>query len=344
MKKLSLFNKVIFFLNSFFVLVTLVSVVVPFVPVTNMPTLSILSLVVPVLILIHAFFIVYWLLRRKKQFLLSALIVILWYFTLGPFYQFSNIGSEKNLKKGNLSMMSFNVRSFNKYGWIANSELDNEIISLVKQSNPDIICFQEFSIIKIKEFDDYDYSFKTPDGTNKSFQTIFSKFPIIKGESLNFPNSINNGIFVDILFQQDTVRVYNIHLQSFSIVPEINTIKTEESSKLFAKSRRVMLKQYEQANLIRENMEQTHHKKILAGDFNNTQYSNVYRKIKGDMQDSYFKKGKGFGRTYNLLGFPIRIDYILADPEFEILSHQNFNEKLSDHYPVMATLRLNSNQ
>ena len=105
-----------------------------------------------------------------------------------------------------------------------------------------------------------------------------------------------------------------------------------------------MLKQYEQANLIRENMEKTHFKKILVGDFNNTQYSNVYQIIKGEMKDSYFEKGKGFGRTYDLLKFPIRIDYILADPEFEVLSHQNFNERLSDHFPVMATLRLNSGQ
>ena len=66
--------------------------------------------------------------------------------------------------------------------------------------------------------------------------------------------------------------------------------------------------------------------------------------IKGEMKDSYFEKGKGFGRTYDLLKFPIRIDYILADPEFEVLSHQNFNERLSDHFPVMATLRLNSEQ
>ena len=131
---------------------------------------------------------------------------------------------------------------------------------------------------------------------------------------------------------------------AFRIVPGLNTIQNEESTKLFEKSRSVMLKQYEQASLIRENMEATSYKKIVVGDFNNTQYSNVYHKIKGDLNDSYLEKGKGFGRTYEVLKFPIRIDYILADPEFEVLSHQNYDERLSDHYPIMATLRLKSHQ
>ena len=105
-----------------------------------------------------------------------------------------------------------------------------------------------------------------------------------------------------------------------------------------------MLKQYEQANLIKESMAQTSHKKIVVGDFNNTQYSNIYHIIKGDMNDTYMEKGSGFGRTYDLLGFPLRIDYIFADSDFEVISHQNFNEKLSDHYPVMSTLRLPSEE
>ncbi len=105
-----------------------------------------------------------------------------------------------------------------------------------------------------------------------------------------------------------------------------------------------MLKQYEQAELIRDNMEQNDNKKIVVGDFNNTQYSNVYQTVKGDMQDTFLEKGKGFGRTYSFLGFPIRIDYILADEDFEVISHKNFDEKLSDHYPVMATLRVKSDK
>ena len=240
--------------------------------------------------------------------------------------------------------MSYNVRSFNKYGWIDNSTIDEDIISLIQSQNPDILCFQEFSMIKKKKFSDYPYNYETPGGTDKSFQIFFSKYPIINGGTLDFPSSSNNGLFMDVIYQGDTIRIYNVHLQSYRIIPEIDAIKNQKSSRLLAKSKGVMLKQYEQAMLIQDNMHQNHYKKIVVGDFNNTQYSNIYRTIKGDMQDTFLEKGKGFGKTYNLLGFPIRIDYILADKDFEVLSHKNFKEKLSDHYPIMATLRLKSEE
>jgi len=36
----------------------------------------------------------------------------------------------------------------------------------------------------------------------------------------------------------------------------------------------------------------------------------------------------------------MRIDFIMADDYFEILEHQNYDVKLSDHYPIKATLKI----
>ena len=66
--------------------------------------------------------------------------------------------------------------------------------------------------------------------------------------------------------------------------------------------------------------------------------------MKEDFQDTFLERGSGFGRTYDLWKIPLRIDYILVDDDFEVLAHKNYDERLSDHYPVMATLRLNSHQ
>ncbi len=338
MKKLPFFDKIIFFINSVIALITAVSLLVPYVSVASISSLSTVSLIVPLLVYVNIGFVIYWLLRRNRRAFLSSFLLVLWYLVLGPFYQFS--GKNEDTASDTLSVMSFNVRSFNKYDWIKNPKLEEEIHSLIKSQDPDVLCFQEFSMIKKRKFNDYPYNYETPGGTNKSYQIIFSKHPIVHGASLKFPKTINNGIYVDVAYAQDTIRIYNVHLQSFRIIPEIDAIKKEKSSKLLAKSGRVMLKQDEQAKLIKKNKEKNHYKQIVVGDFNNTQYSSVYRTIKGNMKDTFLEKGKGFGRTYNLLGFPIRIDYILADPAFEVISHQNFNERLSDHYPVMATLRL----
>jgi endonuclease/exonuclease/phosphatase (EEP) superfamily protein YafD len=59
--------------------------------------------------------------------------------------------------------------------------------------------------------------------------------------------------------------------------------------------------------------------------------------VKGDLIDSFLEKGSGFGRTYNLKFLPLRIDAILASPSVEVEAHRNFDIRLSDHYPIMAS-------
>jgi endonuclease/exonuclease/phosphatase family metal-dependent hydrolase len=347
-KKLSFVDKIIFFLNGVFALLLLLALLVPFIPTNWVPSLSVISLVAQFLVVLNLVFVVYWSLRKKRHFLLSGVLLVLWYVVLGSFYRFSG-KEEKTNDDDSFTIMSFNARSFNELKQLDVENIDSLIYDFVTEKNPDIVCFQETYYVMKRNNALSQYKYKYVDfiygkHNGKVIQSVYSKFPIIKIDSLSFPKSFNNAIYSDILIGMDTVRVYNVHLQSFRIVPGLNTIKNEESSRLFSKSRSVMLKQYEQANLIRKSMAQTSHKKIVVGDFNNTQYSNIYHIIKGDMNDTYMEKGSGFGRTYDLLGFPLRIDYIFADSDFEVVAHKNFNEKLSDHYPIMATLRLSSKQ
>jgi endonuclease/exonuclease/phosphatase family metal-dependent hydrolase len=350
MKKLSWFNRVVFTLNIGFASLLAIALVIPYVPTKIFPTLFVVSLIVPFLAILNFLFLLYWVLVRKRQFLLSGILLVLWFMVLSPFYQLASSEVKKTKEIGAISIMTFNARSFNDLKQLRMENVDSLIYDFVKESDPDVVCFQEtlYAMKRNGALSQYPYKFvdfiygKHRGG--KVIQSIYSKYPIVHIDSIVFPKSANNAIYADIAFLKDTIRIYNVHLQSFRIVPGLQTIKNEESSKLFAKTSRAMLKQYEQANLIRENMDRTKHKKIVVGDFNNTQYSNVFHIIKGNMNDTYFEKGTGFGRTYDLLKFPIRIDYILADPDFEVLSHQNFNIKLSDHYPVMSTLRLKSHQ
>jgi endonuclease/exonuclease/phosphatase family metal-dependent hydrolase len=79
---------------------------------------------------------------------------------------------------------------------------------------------------------------------------------------------------------------------------------------------------------------------IICGDFNNTAYSYVYKEVKGDMQDAFVEAGNGFGRTFDFRFFPVRIDFILVDPVFEINAYKTFDVKYSDHYPIMTKVKL----
>ena len=83
------------------------------------------------------------------------------------------------------------------------------------------------------------------------------------------------------------------------------------------------------------------YKTIITGDFNNTAYSYIYKEIKGeDYVDTFEEAGNGFGRTFDFKFFPLRIDFILADEDFTVNGFKTYDVKLSDHYPIKATLKL----
>ena len=107
---------------------------------------------------------------------------------------------------------------------------------------------------------------------------------------------------------------------------------------------KVLVKQQQQATLLRAEIEKSPFPVVVVGDFNNNQFSFAYREIKGDLTDSFSKAGKGFGQTYNLMGFPMRIDFILTDPRIKTLSYTSYKNKLSDHYPIRAELDLGQGQ
>jgi endonuclease/exonuclease/phosphatase family metal-dependent hydrolase len=86
---------------------------------------------------------------------------------------------------------------------------------------------------------------------------------------------------------------------------------------------------------------QCHYPMIICGDMNNSAFSYVYRSIKGNLNDCFVEAGNGFGQTYNFKYYPARIDYIFTDKSMKVKSFQNFsNFKNSDHYPVVARLRM----
>ncbi|GLU44234.1 endonuclease/exonuclease/phosphatase family protein [Allomuricauda sp. NBRC 101325] len=270
--------------------------------------------------------------------------ILIGYMSFGHFYGL-NTSKDDSIGDKNLKIMSYNVWGFNRNGWIKEEGVGDSIITFIKNQSPDILVIQEHSRIRYQQLRQYPYRSETPISAARATQAIFSKYPIIGQGSLDLPETMNNIIYADIVFGSDTLRIYNLHLQSFKIIPSSDNFSdSEKSEKLLRRLVGTFSKQTDQAKIFKEHIDKSPYPNIICGDFNNTQFSSVYKMVKGNMEDTFLQKGSGFGRTYDLLKFPIRIDYILADPEFEILSHQNFDVKLSDHYPIMATLKLPSHQ
>ncbi|MDO6492023.1 MULTISPECIES: endonuclease/exonuclease/phosphatase family protein [unclassified Cellulophaga] len=341
MKKQSFFNRIVFVLNYLFALLLCVSYLAPYISVKVLPFLSVFSLSLPLLVLVNVIFCLYWLLAKNRRILLSALVLILGYFLIDSFFKFSFKSEEASSK--DLKVMSYNTRGFNKYEWSSDKSLGDKIIDFVLNEDPDVVCFQEFSRVRYHQLKHrYKYNYVAPGFyVNKVNQAIYSKYPIVNTGELPFKHTNNIASFADILYKNDTVRVYNLHLESLKVVPDIETISNEESSKLYGRITKSFKKQQDQAKIVQEHRKKVAYKTIVCGDFNNNQYSNVYRTIKGDLQDTFNEKGSAYGRTYNFKYYPVRIDFILTSKEFEVIAHKNYDNKLSDHFPVMAVFSLN---
>lgn len=334
MKNLRFFEKVVFIINSIVAFLLLLSYVLPNIPPNTFATLSVLSLGVPLLILLNVLFFVYWLFKIKKQLLLSLVVISIGYFLFGSLYKFSNWEEDD---AESLSIMNYNVRLFNLYDWIPEKDIDLKLVQFVKEQNPQILCIQEYHPQDNIDFSFYKYNYQKLEGKKtKLGQAIFSQFPIINSGSVNFPNTANNAIFADIVKGKDTVRVYNLHLQSLRIDPRVQSLTTENSEKLLNGIGKTFKLQQAQTELFLEHKNNSPYKVIISGDFNNSAFSYVYNAIKDDMKDTFKQQGNGFGRTYNFKFFPLRIDFILVDKSWTVNSFKTFDVQYSDHYPIMT--------
>ncbi|WP_396600525.1 endonuclease/exonuclease/phosphatase family protein [Algibacter sp. R77976] len=250
--------------------------------------------------------------------------------------------TEKEISiSSSLSLLSFNTNGFMYEQNIEHEE--GEIARFIKSENPDVFCIQEFSAIKYKFFKDYPYWYKTNIFTKgKSVMAIFSKFPIKDKGYISFPNSNNGGMYVDVIFNKEEIRIYNIHLESYRM-DAIHQLNNPNSYSPIAKRIGNAIKtRKEQAIQVKNHIDAFNGKVIICGDFNSTQFSSIYNVLKASKKDSFVEAGFGFGKTYGLYNYPFRLDYILVDDKFEVLSHQNFNLKLSDHEPVLVKLALSN--
>lgn len=335
---MGIFNKLLFWVNSLLVFLLFLSFFLPYVAPSQSPTLSILSLAVSPLLWLNSIFLIYWILRKKIVFLLSAVGLIIAYFIFNPFYKFSSDGDDTALEK-KISVLSLNVRLFNLYETDSKTtEASNILSEIIKVNNPDILCLQEYYAKNEVDFSKYPFQYKHFKENNKLGHAIFSKYPIIRKGAFDFDQTYNNTLFVDVVKGKDTLRVYNLHLQSIGIKPSVGDLQEEDNQKVRRRLTTAFIKQEQQVIKIKNHKAYAPYPSIVTGDFNNTPFSYVYRYLTTDMQDTFLERGNGMGTTFTFDFYPMRIDYILVSDEFEVLTFNRLDTTFSDHYPIISTV------
>ncbi|NJY62314.1 endonuclease/exonuclease/phosphatase family protein [Salinimicrobium sp. CDJ15-81-2] len=342
MKGLNWFDKFLFFLNILAALILLFSYLLPYIPPSTFALLSVFSLGVPLLIVVNVIFLLFWLFRLRIQALLSLIVLLIGFNHVTSVYEISS-GEEEMQGDSVLKVLTYNVRQFNQYGWAEDRDIPQKISEFIKEQDADVVAMQEYYNGELNIARSFPHKYIKLKEKNAEFGlAIFSKYPIIATGSLDFPTqSNNNAIYADIFKAGDTIRVINVHLQSFGIKPNLNNIEKQHTKRVFLGMGQTFVRQERQMNLIRDLVTETPHRSIVLGDFNNTAYSYVYRELKAlGLQDAYKEAGNGFGKTFEIYYLPLRIDFILPEETMEILSFENHEVPYSDHFPITASLRI----
>jgi len=312
---------------------------------------AIFGMAYPYLLAINIIFIILWLFIKPRYTLFSIVVILAGYTHIGNYLQIS--GDTTN-KKG-IRIISYNVKYFMGNLAYPNEENADHILNYLRQNNADIICLQEVKLNKRQIFDFQNT--RIPDinhmqlahNSNEGGLLTMTRYDILHMGEIRFKNSGNMIIYSDLLIDNDTVRVYNCHLQSYMLMPkEINSIDSidfenttltkKKYTALGRKFKIALIKRAEQAATLREHIDECKYPVIVCGDFNDTPVSFTYRTVRGKLEDSFTQSGKGTANTYNGKLPSFRIDYIFYSSKFRSYNFNVSTLNHSDHYPISCDL------
>jgi endonuclease/exonuclease/phosphatase family metal-dependent hydrolase len=334
--------------------------------------LGLFTFILAYLLLALILFFLFWLFRKSLWCCVSLVAVISgWHAVINifPFNFSSPFSIQKN--PGSIRVMSWNVEQFNILHHKDHPEIKQEMFDLINEYDPDIACLQEVvagdkkkginyfpDIQKALRFSDYLYSYSLKDDFDSYHhfgRIIFSKLPIINKQTVvNYPNDYNATFqYIDVLKDNDTIRVFNVHLQSLKFTKAnlsyldkagLNSDSNiTESRSIISKIKTGFLKRSIQANFIKDEIDHSPYPVIVCGDFNDVPNSYAYETIGAGLQNAFVEKGSGIARTFSTISPTLRIDNIFADKKFTVVHFTRVKKLLSDHFPILADLFLSQN-
>ena len=265
---------------------------------------------------------------------------------------------------GSIRVMTYNVHDFrHTVEEMEKEEFANQLIGIVREQNPDLLCCQEFSAFKkkvtrsqcIQDFADavgFQYVYYNKK-RNYGGNVVFSKYPIEKVEDdSGFAQENTYGVMVSV-DAGDKGKFYlaNVHLLSYRITDnEIDilvspserqmVLDTIGKSLLHKLGYAFKLRSEEMAQMM-EGLPANGSPVLVCGDFNEPPMSYNYRQMqKAGYVDTFTKAGRGIKSTYAGKLPLLRIDYIWANDRVTPLCFKRNRIKASDHYPIVLDFKI----
>ena len=235
--------------------------------------------------------------------------------------------------------------------------------ALLRDVDPEVVCLQEAGVayyvssppfVRAQPYlqeviDSTAYRSDRPQGRGDFYtpQPFFSRIPVDSVFKIVFrhehdPKVITYVSRAELRWQGRPFVLYNLHLNSFG-----NEKPWHEEALLDPRLWRAYLHRYREAFRIRawevEQIQALLAREttpvVVCGDFNSTPFNRAYERLAAGRTDAFRAAGHGWGMTYHSRLPFARIDFVLVDPRWEVVSARGVPVHLSDHRPLVARLR-----
>jgi len=330
--------------------ISLLGLVAPYISTSIFPWIQLIPTLIPFLAIMQFFAIIYFARKFRSLLILSVLALIGSLWVIGKDIKLGNSEPTEYSHAETLKVLSYNVGTFDFKA--ENIDTSSELLKSLK---PDVITLQEFRNHKLADGSDaIDYMSKALGMPYRRFvhlpvhihgAVIYSRYPILEVDTLFMPRKeINSGILASIETPFGKVGVGNVHLSSFQIAQTYDETEGffDKLMAIFQRAKKVIKLQNDKVDQILKKTEAYPNPLILTGDMNATAHTRVNYLLSEKMSDTFRAAGTGIGWSYPLFKkiFGLRIDHQYASSEFKIIKHEVIRDGVSDHYPVVATYRI----
>lgn len=224
-------------------------------------------------------------------------------------------------------IISWNVQDFH-----LNADTLRHSAKVLLSQQPDILCFQERPHTNLLAWDTirtvfsaYPYTMINSREDEVLNLAVFSRWPILDRKEFYFPNSYNKFMQVDIHTGNRIIRLFNVHLQTTGMTPELKETSIWQRMVRNAGMRNM------QADTLHKAIASSPYPVIVCGDFNDVPSSYAYARVSRGLKDCFKEAGHGWGGSYQALGSLFRIDHMLCSEEAEVIRYTLTDNPWSDH-------------
>lgn len=357
-KERGFFGKLVVFVLALLAFVGLVtmalSVLNPYIDPQRFIWISLFGLAFWVILFYNVLILMLLLLLKSRKAWISVLALLIAVPGFGKSYS----RGQKVEADNSIRIMSYNVHIFKHLdGETDAATFCSQVINVVREQNPDILCCQEFAAYKkkvsrsqcIQDFaDDAGFQYVYYNQKNNfAGNVIFSKYPIEKVEEVSdFAKENTYGVMVSVdAGEKGKFHVANIHMLSYMITDsEIESLTTPQERQQYETLGKTLVHKLnfafqcrsEELQKVLAGLSPIEGPVIVCGDFNETPLSYNYRQMqKAGFADCFTQVGHGIKPTYAGKLPLLRIDYAWANDGVTPLNFKRHRWKASDHYPII---------